>query len=503
MVGGNVLEKFNGERLTLFRSLGRRFGDLKVRPKLIVLHNTFFLILTCAVYFSLIPLVEERALDSRRRENQLLDQIFRDDRPLPQIEGSAVYEFREGDPATLQIPPDIVAWLDQNPGEVYQSPTGTWYRKVPSTGEYRTMQSPDHIYAETVQRAQRTLFVVLGAIYCLAVFALEFLIMPLYVYRPIRLMLHADRATQQGDRAHELIREADILNDEIGQIMRSRNATVAELRRHEDSLAEALEKLERYAEDLRRKNEMLETAKKNLENQDRLASIGLLSASVAHEINTPLTVLHGSIEKLLETAPDPATKERLNRMLRVTQRLRKIGESLVDFARARRQVVEPVAVRALVEEAWNLLAIDDKAASVNFRNESHGEHWVEGDSDKLLQVFVNLLRNALHAVSPKGHIRVSSAELQENGKHWIRITVDDDGPGIPPEVLPGIFDAFVTTRLDSKGTGLGLTVSEGIVRQHGGSIAASNREGGGARLEVLLPAALKPATIADTGVSRA
>ncbi|MBL8230183.1 MAG: hypothetical protein JNL98_16965 [Bryobacterales bacterium] len=496
-------ENLNIERQRSSRSLGRRFGDLKVRPKLIVLHNTFFLILAGAVYFSLIPLVEERAFNSRTRENRLLDQIFREDRPLPQMEGSAIYEFREGDPKVLQIPREITTWLDANPGEVYRGANGMWYRKVPATGEYRTMLSPDHIYRETIQRAQRTLFVVLGAIYCLAVFTLEFLIMPLYVYQPIRMMLRADRATQDGDRSNELIHDADILGDEIGQIMRSRNATVAELRHHEDSLAEAFDQLERTAEDLRRKNEMLETAKKNLENQDRLASIGLLSASVAHEINTPLAVLHGSIEKLLETTPDPPTRDRLNRMFRVTQRLRKIGESLVDFARVRRQVVEPVNVRPLVQEAWSLLAIDDKAASIRFRNDASPEHWVEGDSDKLLQVFLNLLRNALHAVSFSGAISVASEASEENGRPWIRITVDDNGPGIPPDALPDIFDAFVTTRLDSKGTGLGLTVSEGIVRQHGGSIAASNREGGGARLEVKLPAAIHHAAIRNAEVHRA
>jgi signal transduction histidine kinase len=76
-----------------------------------------------------------------------------------------------------------------------------------------------------------------------------------------------------------------------------------------------------------------------------------------------------------------------------------------------------------------------------------------------------------------------------DGKPAVRIRVEDNGPGIAPEVLPEIFEAFVTTRLDARGTGLGLTVAEGIVHQHGGSIAASNCPAGGARLEVVLPAA--------------
>lgn len=457
------------------RGLGRLFGDLKIRPKLIVLHNTFFLILACSVYFSVIPIFEELVTGAQMRENSLLVQLFSDERPLPKLAGAEIYEFEEGASAELKIPAAVLAWLDANPGMVWQDKATNeyLYRKSPITGQYRKARVPDRFYTAFVRRAQLTLFVALGAIYLLAVLTLELLVMPQYVYRPIKALMRADHATQEDDRAAELIAEENILEDEIGQIMRSRNATVAKLREHEDQLL--------------RNNQMLEAAKKNLEDQDRLASIGMLSASVAHEMNTPLTVLHGSVEKLLETAPDAHTRERLIRILRVTQRLRTISESLVDFARARKQLVEPVALHPIIDEAWSLLAIDDKAAAITFQNRVSPQHAVTGNTDRLVQVFVNLLRNALNAVTAGGHITV----LSECRDGWVLAAVEDDGPGIPADVLPEIFDAFVTTRLDSKGTGLGLTVSEGIVRQHGGSISASNRPGGGARLEVKLPAAAR------------
>ncbi len=114
---------------------------------------------------------------------------------------------------------------------------------------------------------------------------------------------------------------------------------------------------------------------------------------------------------------------------------------------------------------------------------------VLGNADRLVQVFVNLLRNALLAVSAGGLISVESRCLQRSGQSWICCTVLDNGPGIPANVLPSLFEAFVSTRLDARGTGLGLTVAEGIVTQHGGTISASNRAEGGASLEVLLPAA--------------
>jgi signal transduction histidine kinase len=92
-------------------------------------------------------------------------------------------------------------------------------------------------------------------------------------------------------------------------------------------------------------------------------------------------------------------------------------------------------------------------------------------------------------VDESGHVTVSAKNCIREGKRWLAISVEDDGRGIPAEVLPDIFDAFVTSRLDARGTGLGLAVAEGIVHQHGGTITASNRPGGGARLEVTLRSA--------------
>ncbi len=398
-------------------SIARAFGDLKVRPKLMVLHNLFFLVLTCAAYFTLIPLFEKQVANGQAREVQILEQAQRAGLKSSQL----------------------------------------------------TSELPQRSYERAVSLAKLTLFLVLGSIYVLAVVLLESAIMPLYVYRPLRRMLLADAATQAGDREQELIPDQEIQRDEIGYLMRSRNATVAALRRHEDELAAAL---------------------KRLEEQDRLVSLGLLSASVAHELNTPLAVLNGSIEKLIETTDDSQTLERLMRMQRVTQRLRRISESLVDFARVRKQHLEPLALRPLIDEAWSLVAIDEKAAGVEFVNDARAEHRVVGNSDRLAQVFVNLLRNGLNAVETGGgRIAVRSRPVDRGGAPGIAVTVEDNGRGIPADLLPDIFGAFVTSRLDARGTGLGLTVAEGIVTQHGGTIAASNRVEGGACLEVWLPAA--------------
>ena len=384
----------------------RTFGRLKVRHKLALLHNFFFLVLALSVYLSVIPVFSSH-LEAAKQ-------------------------------LALQGP------------------------------ETHNVRLSNEIYDSALREARIRVFTVLGTIYVLSIVVMEFIIMPQYVYQPLTLMLKADEATQTGDRKHEMIDERFILDDEIGYIMRSRNATVGQLRKQEDDLEDALKKLE---------------------EQDRLVSLGLLSTSVAHELNTPLAVLQGSIEKLLETKHDGPTMERLARMLRVTQRLRKISEGLVDFARVRKESTEPLVLRDLIDESWNLVAIDEKASAVTFLNGVRASDAVIGNADRLVQVFVNLLRNALMAVPVGGEISVESRVTQRGNQSWVACTVMDNGPGIPSHVLPKVFEAFVTTRLDARGTGLGLTVAEGIVTQLGGTITAANRPHGGASLEVMLPAA--------------
>jgi signal transduction histidine kinase len=194
------------------------------------------------------------------------------------------------------------------------------------------------------------------------------------------------------------------------------------------------------------------------------------------------------VEKLKETVPETHAQERLERMLRVTRRLQKMSISLLDFARSRPLDVANVDLRAVIEESWGLVAIDEKSLEVRFEDlVAHGTV-VVGDSDKLIQLFVNLLRNALYAVAPgRGRIAVHSCLEAHQNKPWNVIRVEDNGPGIPKGTLENVFEAFVTTRLDARGTGLGLTVAEGIVTEHGGSISAHNRIEGGACLEVRLP----------------
>ena len=474
----------------LSRRVGRLFGNLRIRPKLIVLHNLFFLVLTCAAYFSLIPLIEEQITTARERETILIHEMFMKRGSVPTQPQMEIYEHVEGTAEELEIATDIKEWLDRYPGEVRQEP-GTpdrLYRKDPATDTYARLTISSEFYENTIYRAKIVLLTVLASLYVLAVLLLETVIMPRYVYRPIRVTLEADSAVLENQRAREIIDQTEILGDEIGDIMRSRNTTVMNLREKEASLERTLARLEELAADLRKKNRMLEEAKTRMAAQDRLASIGLLSTSVAHELNTPLSVLGGSIEKMLETVDDPTARRRLVRMQRVAARLRQISNGLLNFSRPSDEAMEAVELAPVIAESWNLVAIDERASGVTFESDADGRHVVKGSRDRLIQLFVNLLKNALYAIDGSGTIVVRVWQEALNHRLDIVIMVEDDGVGIPEEVLPNIFDAFVTSRLDALGTGLGLTVAEGIVHQHGGGIRAANRSEGGAVMEVRLPA---------------
>ncbi len=402
--------------------LGRYFGGLKVRYKLMVLHNLFFVVLSAGVYVAVMPVIENWAAEEQAREAVRSETV---------------------------------------------------------DGQY---------YESVLRRIWINIFAVLALTYWLGVAILEGVVMRQYIYRPLRILLAADEASLRGDRARELIDESLILGDELGHLMSSRNATIHRLRQHEQELERALQRLEEAAKDLRRKNTLLATAKQNIAAQDRLASLGMLAASLAHEINTPLAVLQGSVEKLIEAAPDDAARARLERILRVSARLQKISDSMLDFTRVRTDNFESISIRPVIEEAWELVSIDERAKLVRFEDGTQRGDCVLGNADRLTQLFVNLLRNSLSVIPADGEISVACERSAEN----LLIRVDDNGPGIPDDLLPNIFEAFVTTRLDSRGTGLGLAVAEGIAEQHGGAIRAVNRPEGGARLEVRLSAAVSP-----------
>ncbi|MBX3357052.1 MAG: HAMP domain-containing histidine kinase [Phycisphaeraceae bacterium] len=480
-------------------------AGMRIRKKLIVLHTCFSLVLAGVLALSLRPAINE--VVRRAEAHEALIVLGTHLRGAPDTEG---VDVSRGTPESLQLSPEVAAQARATPREpvVVDASAGPMVVAFdPDAAPERSFIAVSSRLAAArgaVLRLYLLMTLALLAVYALVAATLELFILPKQVYEPIRLMREADLAVQQGRRTAELIDESAIPADELGEIMRSRNHSILTIRRHERDLAESARQLAEAAADLKRKNHLLETARQNLADADRLASLGLLSAGLSHEMNTPLAVLKGLAEKLVHGRGAGVSQEELELMLRVVGRLERLSESLLDFARVRPPKSAPADIRGLVEEAWTLVRLDRDARAVEFADSVAEGTIVECDADRIVQVLVNLLRNAVDAMDGAGTIVVAAEDAERDGREWISLSVADDGPGIDPEVLGRLFEPFASTRLDAHGTGLGLAVAEGIVKEHGGLIVVRNRQNGrGAVFEVLLPKSAARVYTPDTSAAAA
>lgn len=467
---------------------------------MIVLHTVFSIALTVIIILSVRISMIELVTRSEQQECRLALGLLLADAERARDQAGGI-RFGVYSNAPSEIPPGIVQEARESPGTIFSGrdtedrPIAVVLRQPDNQFVVaRLLKSAGH---EAITRMYILLGTAMLGVYGLIALMLEVFVLPSQVYLPIERLRQADLAVQEGRQDAELIPESEVPNDELGEIMRSRNRSILKLRAQERELNAALAEVESVASELKRKNHMLETAKRNLADQDRLASLGMLSAGIAHELNTPLAVLKGSMQQFEEQGLPEAQRPRLELIKRVIGRLERLGESLLDFARAREPSRTPLRLREIVEESWTLVSLDRDARAVGFTNSLTDDidGQVLGDPDRLTQVFVNLLRNAVDALDtgngPDGSIRVSHEIVQRDGARWICIRITDDGPGIDPAILPRLFEPFSSTRLDSHGTGLGLAVAEGIIKEHAGVLIAGNRPGPdtGAIFEIMLPMA--------------
>jgi signal transduction histidine kinase len=253
----------------------------------------------------------------------------------------------------------------------------------------------------------------------------------------------------------------------------------AALNRMAASLEKATGEVRALNEDLERRVREKSAA---LVRAETLASLGTLAGGVAHEFNNLLGGILGTAEDALHDAKDPAVREALDLVVRTARRGCTVTENLLRFARPRAPGGGAADAAAVLRDAAALLQPEADRRGVRVEVRCGEVPPFPADAAEIHQVVLNLLTNAL-AFAPKGG-RVE-ATLDREGVDAV-LRVRDTGPGIAPEALPRIFEPFFTTR-GPEGTGLGLAVSHGIVRAHGGSIEAANHPQGGALFTVRLP----------------
>ncbi len=242
------------------------------------------------------------------------------------------------------------------------------------------------------------------------------------------------------------------------------------------------------------------TDRANLEEQlrlsEKMAAIGLLAAGVAHEVNTPLTGISSFTQMLLERSePDDPRTQLLEKIERQTFRAAKIVNSLLNLARPSGGETGAVDLNAVIGDILSLLEHQFKLGHVQVRKDlGKPAVIVRGVEYKLQQVFLNLFLNARDAMPKGGWLTVATRIEGESAV----IEVADTGVGIPADHLGRIYDPFFTTKPEGRGTGLGLSVTYGIVQEHGGSLTCESQAGQGTRFRMVLPLLEQPSVEAVT-----
>jgi len=324
----------------------------------------------------------------------------------------------------------------------------------------------------------------------LAALSVSFLVHGL-VHLPLRDLETGAKRLTSGNLDHTIpVRSAD----ELGQLATSFNSMTAALR---DSQLERKTWAETLEEKVKTRTQQLRVAEAEATRGEKLASVGLLAAGIAHELNNPLTGVLTFSTLLRKKMPDGSLDaEDMDLVIQETKRCAAIIRRLLDFAREKKPEKKFSDLNQIIEETERLIERPAHLRDIEIRKELDTNLppvWV--DADQIKQVVMNMLVNAQQAIEKKGTIDVRTriapepkrAEPLAEPVRMVEIAVMDTGCGIPEKNLQRIFDPFFTSKEVGKGTGLGLSVSHGIIRAHGGLIEVESTVGEGTTFRVYLP----------------
>ena len=292
------------------------------------------------------------------------------------------------------------------------------------------------------------------------------------VTQPLRALSISAEAVGKGDFS----RRVEVTSrDECGELAAVFNQMTENVKRSREQLEQTVDRLK--------------TTQAQLIQSEKLSGIGEFVAGVAHELNNPLTSVMGFSELLAKADADPQHKRFLEMINKSAQRCHKIVQSLLSFARRRAPERKLSSINELVESAVEFLQYQLRTSNieVSTRLDPYLPKAMV-DPHQIQQVFLNIINNARQAIEghqPKGFIQIRT----ETCGDLVRISFQDNGPGIEERNLSRVFDPFFTTKEVGKGTGLGLSLCYGMVKEHGGAITVRSRPGEGATFVIDLPLA--------------
>jgi len=351
---------------------------------------------------------------------------------------------------------------------------------------------PEALIADTAYKTAR-LILLLGIAALAVEIAILFWALRNQVAQPLKRLLEATRAIASGrfERPLDVSR-----NDEIGQLARAFNtmaqevvAREAALSERSAALAEVNTTLEHELKERERVEDEMARQREALHQSEKMNALGSMLAGVAHELNNPLSVVVGRSVMLEENLRDSTHGETMGKVRSAAERCAKIVKSFLAIARQEELRREPVCIDTIIDAALELVSYTVRSAGIEvLRDTPSGLPRTMADPDQLTQVFTNLFVNARQAMAESNGRRVLKVVCRaDTSRQALCTTVEDSGPGIPEELRVRIFEPFFTTKPVGVGTGIGLSVSQGIVQSHGGAITVGQSDLGGARFEVFLP----------------
>ncbi len=266
-------------------------------------------------------------------------------------------------------------------------------------------------------------------------------------------------------------------------------ATVVSSADQYQRLQETVHQLRAAQVELRARMAAQQDTESRLVQAAKLAAVGEMAAGIAHELNNPLTTVTGFTELVLEDIPEDASyRSDMEMVLREAHRARDVVRRLLDFARQGERVRARSDMNEIVEDVLALTKHLIHTSGVHL-NIWLGKDmpWVSVDGNQMRQVFLNLIHNALQAMPSGGGLDIQTAIRNKDGRSWITVSVKDSGIGIEPQNKERVFEPFFTTKGNTGGTGLGLSVTYGIVTDHGGTIELESKPGEGSTFTVWLP----------------
>jgi two-component system, NtrC family, sensor kinase len=309
--------------------------------------------------------------------------------------------------------------------------------------------------------------------------------------RPIRELEKLAHRVALGERDLQITVQS---TDEVGDLADAFNQMTRALTRQEAEiklLHRGLElKVQERTAQLNDKNRQLLQTQADLARAEKLADLGIVAAGVAHEINTPLAIIRGNTEVLeMCLPPEHGNREEVEIISRQTERMARIVSNLLVFARQKSLNQRQFMVHEVLDDILSQIGHQVDMSSITVQRDYADDlAEIRGDADQLRQVFGNLISNAAQAMPGGGTLTISTRP-HGPGSGWV-VEIADTGKGIQPEHLKKIFTPFFTTKDD--GSGLGLSVSYGIVKDHGGDIEVESLPGQGTSFRIVIPGQNSP-----------